>query len=59
VRVPDEALTQLVSQIVGQIPLGRMADPEEIAASVLFLAASDSSFVVGHDLVVDGGMSSL
>jgi NAD(P)-dependent dehydrogenase (short-subunit alcohol dehydrogenase family) len=57
--LPDEALTQLVSQIVGQIPLGRMADPAEIAASVLFLASSDSSFIVGHDLVVDGGMSSL
>lgn len=55
--LPDEALAQLVSQIVGQIPLGRMADPAEIAASVLFLASSDSSFVVGHDLVVDGGMS--
>jgi NAD(P)-dependent dehydrogenase (short-subunit alcohol dehydrogenase family) len=55
--LPDEALAQLVSQIISQIPLGRMADPEEIAASVLFLASSDSSFVVGHDLVIDGGMS--
>jgi NAD(P)-dependent dehydrogenase (short-subunit alcohol dehydrogenase family) len=57
--LPDEALAQLVSQIVSQIPLGRMADPAEIAASVLFLASSDSSFVVGHDLVIDGGMSTL
>jgi len=57
--LPDEARAHLISQIISQIPLGRIADPEEIATSVLFLASSDSSFVVGHDLVVDGGMSTL
>ena len=53
--LPDEARAHLVSQI----PLGRIADPGEIASSVLFLASSDSSFVVGHELVIDGGMSTL
>jgi NAD(P)-dependent dehydrogenase (short-subunit alcohol dehydrogenase family) len=57
--LPDEARAQLVSQITSQVPLGRMADPDEIATGVLFLASSDSAFVVGHDLVVDGGMSTL
>lgn len=57
--LPDDAKAQLISQIVSQIPLGRIADPAEIAPSVLFLASSDSSFVVGHDLVIDGGMSTL
>jgi NAD(P)-dependent dehydrogenase (short-subunit alcohol dehydrogenase family) len=57
--LPDDARAHLISQIISQIPLGRIADPEEIATSVLFLASSDSSFVVGHDLVVDGGMSTL
>ena len=39
-----------------RIPLGRHACPEEIARSVLYLASSDSSFVTGSTLVVDGGM---
>jgi NAD(P)-dependent dehydrogenase (short-subunit alcohol dehydrogenase family) len=53
--LPDEAMAHMI----GLIPLGRVADAEEIAASVLFLASADSSFIVGHDLVVDGGMSTL
>jgi NAD(P)-dependent dehydrogenase (short-subunit alcohol dehydrogenase family) len=40
-----------------QIPLGRHAQPEEIAASVLYLASRQSSFTTGSTLVVDGGMS--
>jgi NAD(P)-dependent dehydrogenase (short-subunit alcohol dehydrogenase family) len=40
------------------IPLGRHADPAEIARAMLFLASSDSSFVTGTTLAVDGGMSS-
>lgn len=41
------------------IPLGRMARPEEIAAAMLFLASDDSSFVAGTELLVDGGMCSV
>jgi NAD(P)-dependent dehydrogenase (short-subunit alcohol dehydrogenase family) len=39
-----------------QIPLSRHASPEEVAASVLYLASADSSFVTGAALPVDGGM---
>lgn len=38
-------------------PAGRMADPAEIARTVLFLASDDASFMVGHALVADGGLT--
>jgi len=39
------------------IPLGRFADPEEIAAGVLFLASRDAGYVTGAVLPIDGGMA--
>ena len=38
-------------------PIGRMAEPGEIARAVLFLASPEASFVVGHALVADGGLT--
>ncbi|MCB8835480.1 SDR family oxidoreductase [Escherichia coli] len=38
-----------------QVPLGRWADVEEIAESILFLVSDRSSYITGQALVVDGG----
>ena len=38
------------------VPLGRLGEPDEVARAVLFLASSESSFVAGHELFVDGGV---
>jgi NAD(P)-dependent dehydrogenase (short-subunit alcohol dehydrogenase family) len=37
------------------IPKGRLAEPEEIVGSVLFLASDASNFITGHSIYVDGG----
>ncbi|GAA5038163.1 NAD(P)-dependent dehydrogenase (short-subunit alcohol dehydrogenase family) [Thermocatellispora tengchongensis] len=44
-------------RFTGRIPLRRFAAPEEIAAAVAFLAGDDASYVTGHALVVDGGLT--
>lgn len=44
-----------VQKVLDRTPLNRMADPEEIAEAVLYLAEDRSAFVTGHILTVDGG----
>jgi len=54
-----EQLEQMAGSIQGQVPLGRFGTPEEIAKVALFFASDDSSFILGAELVVDGGMSTI
>ena len=40
------------------MPLGRMGHPDEIAAAIVFLASDNNKFMIGHSMVLDGGISS-
>jgi NAD(P)-dependent dehydrogenase (short-subunit alcohol dehydrogenase family) len=53
--MPEEARAAMLAQI----PLGRPASPEEIASVVLFLSSPESAYVVGHNLIADGGMTAV
>jgi NAD(P)-dependent dehydrogenase (short-subunit alcohol dehydrogenase family) len=57
--LPAEQLSEVAAGIQAQVPLKRFGRPEEIASAVLYLASSDSAFIVGTELVADGGMSQL
>lgn len=47
----------IVARIQDRTPLGRYAQPSEIAGGALYLASDAASFVTGHTLVIDGGMT--
>ncbi|WP_146345060.1 3-oxoacyl-[acyl-carrier-protein] reductase [Falsiphaeobacter marinintestinus] len=47
------------SSILGQVPAGRMGEPSEIAAAVLYLASPEAAYVTGTTLHVNGGMAML
>jgi NAD(P)-dependent dehydrogenase (short-subunit alcohol dehydrogenase family) len=49
------SMDALEQGLAGAIPLGRMAEAEEVAKAVLFLASSDSSSTTADEIVVDGG----
>ncbi len=48
---------QIREKAVGQIPLGRMGSPADVAGAVLFLAGAQSDYITGQVLCVDGGMA--
>jgi NAD(P)-dependent dehydrogenase (short-subunit alcohol dehydrogenase family) len=50
---------ELVGGLIAQTALGRMGDPDEIAAVALFLASDDSSFMTGSEVFADGGAAQI
>lgn len=50
--VPEEVLN---TKIIPQIPVGRLAEPEEVARCVVFLAADEAGFITGSTLTANGG----
>ena len=48
---------EIIEQITAETPLGRLGSPQDVADAVLFLASEAASFITGHVLVVDGGLT--
>ena len=55
-RLPDEpGGPEYLEAIVAQHPMGRLGEPDEVAAAIVFLASDEASFITGAVLPVDGG----
>jgi len=52
---PILAKPEVVSQIEAVTPMGRLVEPEEVAAAILYLASPAASMTTGHILAIDGG----
>ncbi len=48
---------EVLSQVRGQIPLGRLGEPQDVADAVLYLASDAAGFITGHVLTIDGGLT--
>jgi NAD(P)-dependent dehydrogenase (short-subunit alcohol dehydrogenase family) len=46
-----------IDGMVQQVPVGRIGQPEDVAAAALFLASDESSFMTGSEMFVDGGFA--
>lgn len=56
---PEETVPDVKESFASQNPMKRMGSPDEVATAALFLASDDSSYIMGIDLTVDGGMTQL
>ena len=55
-RMTDQISPEVQSQILGNIPLGRFGEPEEVAQTAVFLASDWAKYITGQVVVIDGGL---
>jgi NAD(P)-dependent dehydrogenase (short-subunit alcohol dehydrogenase family) len=55
----EEVVTANAEKFIDQIPMKRFGNPEEVAEAVLFLSVADSSYILGAEIAVDGGIGQL
>ncbi|HZE39047.1 MAG TPA: SDR family oxidoreductase [Stackebrandtia sp.] len=54
---PGEDVAGRADRVASTVPLGRIGSLDEVTSAILWMASADSGFAVGHDLVIDGGVS--
>jgi NAD(P)-dependent dehydrogenase (short-subunit alcohol dehydrogenase family) len=57
--LPQQAIDDFTNNISARVPMKRIGRPEEVAGAVAFLASSDSSYITGEELHVDGGLGQI
>lgn len=57
--ITDHLPADMINAIIGRNPVGRIADPSEVASLAVFLASDESRFITGADHLIDGGYTLL
>lgn len=57
--LPPEAVQQWAAQLMAKVPAARFGQADEVAKAVLFMASDDSSYMMGENLLFDGGMATI
>ncbi|MGD2182297.1 glucose 1-dehydrogenase [Lusitaniella coriacea] len=57
--LPSEVVEEIGQTIIQQVPAGRFGSAQEIAEPVVFLASDESSYMLGAELIIDGGMGQI
>ena len=57
--ISEEEMNNMAHQIISHVPMRRFGSSDEVTSVVLFLAGSDSSYITGEDIYVDGGWTQL
>lgn len=55
----DDAVQEMISGLIQENPMKRIGKPEELAKAAVFLASDDSSYILGAEIIVDGGLTHL
>ncbi len=57
--MPAEAVQAWAGQLLAKVPVGRFGQASEVAKAVLFMASDDSSYMLGENIMFDGGISTI
>jgi NAD(P)-dependent dehydrogenase (short-subunit alcohol dehydrogenase family) len=57
--LPKEQIEEFEKELTARVPMKRVGKPEEVAATVAFLASQDASYITGIEINVDGGLGQI
>ena len=57
--LPADVVQQWAAQLMAKVPAARFGQADEVAKAVLFMASDDSSYMVGENVLFDGGMATI